>query len=294
MGRGSSWSSLDLETLGSYVSSGKSAGAIAMDRGWPSGSVRQRVAALKRGDPAPRCVGGVARRLTPELLDEIRAFIEEEHGRIASHCLALAVEKARRLLRLRSLVIRTVPRLQDHHIRDRRNFAEEMLERLALACGRRFSRKINESTSGFGRDLSIDTRRDVACPRFVGFCARFKVHRLCHLVLSQHIATDVSSNSMAHSRDKMHSTRHHPIHAQNFTIRSHSTAQVPCLCSALTCSDVTIRPPCCEIFAMEGHMSTISQLKSSFWCPTYQVDVGVPFSTIGPTYQCDTTVLFLT
>ena len=59
MGRGSSWSSLDLETLESDVSSGKLAGAIAKDRGWPSSSVRQRVAAIKRGDPAPRHVVGV-------------------------------------------------------------------------------------------------------------------------------------------------------------------------------------------------------------------------------------------
>ena len=81
MGRGSSWSSLDLETLESDVSSGKSAGAITEDRGWPSSSVRQRVAAIKREDPSPRYVGGVEKRLTPELLDEIREFIEEEHGR---------------------------------------------------------------------------------------------------------------------------------------------------------------------------------------------------------------------
>ena len=56
MGRGSSWSSLDLETLESDVSSGRSAGAIAKDRGWPSSSVRQLVAAIKRGDPSPRLV----------------------------------------------------------------------------------------------------------------------------------------------------------------------------------------------------------------------------------------------
>ena len=54
MGRGCSWSSLDLETLESDVSSGKSAGSIAKDRRWPSSSVRQRVAAIKRGDPSPR------------------------------------------------------------------------------------------------------------------------------------------------------------------------------------------------------------------------------------------------
>ena len=81
--RGSSWSSLDLETLESDVSSGKSAGSIAKDRGWPSSSVRQCVAAIGRGDPSPRYVGGSPRRLTPELLDEICEFIEEKHGRIS-------------------------------------------------------------------------------------------------------------------------------------------------------------------------------------------------------------------
>ena len=35
-------------------------------------------------------------------------------------------------------------------------------------------------------------------------------------------------------RDKLHLTRHHPIHAQNFTIWSHSTAQVPCSCLVST------------------------------------------------------------
>ena len=43
MGRGSSWSSLDLETLES-----ESADAIAKDRGWPSSRVRQRVAAINQ------------------------------------------------------------------------------------------------------------------------------------------------------------------------------------------------------------------------------------------------------
>ena len=71
MGRGSSWS-LDMETLESDVSSCKSAGSIAKDSGWPSSSVRQRVAAIKRGDPSPRYVGGGPLRLTPELLDEMR------------------------------------------------------------------------------------------------------------------------------------------------------------------------------------------------------------------------------
>ena len=61
------------------MSSGKSAGAIAKDREWPSSSVRQRVAAIKRGDPAPRYVGGVERRLMPELLDEIREFLSRRN-----------------------------------------------------------------------------------------------------------------------------------------------------------------------------------------------------------------------
>ena len=153
MVRGSSWSSLDLETLEkSDVSSGKSAGSIAKDRGWPSSSVRQRVAAIKRGDPSPRCVGGSPRRLTPELLDEIPEFIEEEHGRISVKIVSnrstlsrTSSRKAIRLLRLRPLVIRTVRHLQDRHIRDRRKFAEEMLARLALGSGRRISRKISTS-----------------------------------------------------------------------------------------------------------------------------------------------------
>ena len=83
--RGTGWWQLGrrwTSRLLSDVSSGKSAGAIAK-RGWPSSSVRQRVAALKRRDPAPRYVGGVERRLTPALLDEIRKCIEEEHGRIS-------------------------------------------------------------------------------------------------------------------------------------------------------------------------------------------------------------------
>ena len=65
------------------VSSGKSAGAIAKDRGWPRNSVRQRDAAVDRGDPSPRFVGGIERRLTPELLDEIRKFFEEDSGWIS-------------------------------------------------------------------------------------------------------------------------------------------------------------------------------------------------------------------
>ena len=158
MGRGSSWSSLDSETLESDVSSGRSVGSIDKDRGWPSSSVRQNVAAIKRGGPSPRYVGGSPRRVTPELLDEIREFIEEEHGRISVKIVSKRFtlsrtnsRKAIRLLRLRPLVTRTVPHLQDRHIRDRRKFAEEMLARLALGSGQRISRKISTS-----RRLDLD------------------------------------------------------------------------------------------------------------------------------------------
>ena len=167
--------------------------------------------------------------------------------------------------------------------------AEEMLARLALGSGQRISSTslacyvapvLNHLSrhvppkSGLPLHGQCSPRCCVArsLTRFVakrlhfygGLEARFKVHRLYNLVLSQPIPTDVSSHSMADSRDKLHLTRHHPIHAQNSTIKSHSTAQVPCSRLASTCSDVSSRPPCFEIFVMEGHMSTISQFKSNF------------------------------
>ena len=72
MGRGSSWSSLDLEIVESDVSSGKSAGAIAR-------TVVGQAAVFVNVLLLPRYVGGSPRRLTPDLLDEIREFIEEEN-----------------------------------------------------------------------------------------------------------------------------------------------------------------------------------------------------------------------
>ena len=93
MGRGSPWSLLDLDALESDVSSGKS----AKDGGWPSSSVRQRVAALKRGDAAPRCVGGAERRLKPEQWDEMREFVEEEHVRSVTIRFTLSRPCSRRL-----------------------------------------------------------------------------------------------------------------------------------------------------------------------------------------------------
>ena len=177
------------------------------------------------------------------------------------------------------MVIRTVPHLQDPHIRDRRKFAEEMLARLALGSGQRISRKISTS-----RRLDLDVicfsdekifRVDAAAPGrrfhtfYLGKVERRNnanlpllpfsgYNRLGHLVLSQHLPTDVSPHSMADARDKLRMTCHHPIHAQNFTIWSHSMAQVPCSCLGSTCGDVYSRPPCFEFFVMEGHISTIS------------------------------------
>ena len=91
-------------------------------------------------------------------MDEIREFIEEEHGRISLKIVSnrftlshTCSRKAIRCLRLRPLVIRRVPHLEDRHIRDRRKFAEEMLARLALASGRRISRKTATS-----RRLDLD------------------------------------------------------------------------------------------------------------------------------------------
>ena len=114
---------------------------------------------------------------------------------------------------------------------------------------------------------------------------RVKVHRLCHLVLSQHIATDVSSHSTADSRDTLHLTRHHPIHVQNFTIRSHSTVQVPCL---RPCLNVWRRVHSTGNFRHgRSHLLHCQSVHRLFWCPPCQVDPGVPLSNSGPTYQFD-------
>ena len=79
---------------------------------------------------------------------------------------------------------------------------------------------------------------------FVGFELDSRYHRLCNLDFSQDMSADVPSHSTSDSRDKLHLTRrHHPIHAQNFTIKPPSTAQAPCSCLASTCGDVSSRPP---------------------------------------------------
>ena len=132
MGRGSSWSSLNLETLESDVSSGKSAGAIA-------NSVRQRVAAIKRGDPAPRYVGDKQqdRSFWRRSASSPRRNMGEFQCQIASHCLVPVHEKPSvccacvRWWSAQCPICRT--------IRDRRKFA------VALASGRRVSRKISTS-----------------------------------------------------------------------------------------------------------------------------------------------------
>ena len=85
-------------------------------------------------------------------------IIEEEHGRISAKIVSnrftlsrTCSPKANHCLRLRPLVIRRVPHLEDRHIRDCRKFAEEMLVRLALASGKRISRKLATS-----RRLDLD------------------------------------------------------------------------------------------------------------------------------------------
>ena len=52
----------------------------------------------------------------------------------------------------------------------------------------------------------------------------------------------------------------HPIHAQNFTIWSHSTAQVPCSRLASTCSDVSFRTPCFEILVTFPSFPSLNRL----------------------------------
>ena len=115
MGRGSSWSSLGERRVVGQV--GGCHRRLA--RGWPNNNVCQRVAAIRRGDPPPRNVGGVEQRVTPKLFDEMHEFIEEEYGqnsvKIVSNSFAwcrTSSRKALRLLRLRPLVIRTLRHLQ--------------------------------------------------------------------------------------------------------------------------------------------------------------------------------------
>ena len=69
----------------------------------------QRVAAIKRGDPAPRHVGGKQQRLTMEHLDEIREFIEEEHGRISVRTVALRFTLSRSSSRRAISMLRLCP-----------------------------------------------------------------------------------------------------------------------------------------------------------------------------------------
>ena len=67
--------------------------------------------------------------------------------------------------------------------------------------------------------------RDSRCIGFAILSSLSPFHQMCHLIPWLTLATN-------------HLTRRRPTHAQNFTIRSHSTAQVPCSCLASTCSDV--------------------------------------------------------
>ena len=139
----------------------------ALGRRWTWKLWRATCRRASRPVPSPRTVGAQAavfvnvlrqsnednrlhvieRRLTPELLDEIREFIDEECGRISVKIVPnrftlsrSSSRRAIRMLRLRPLVVVPCP-IWD--IRDRRKFAEEMLARLALGSGRRTARKIS-------------------------------------------------------------------------------------------------------------------------------------------------------
>ena len=136
MGRGSSWSSLDLESLESHVSSGQVGGCHRQGRWGSSEEIQLH---------AMSAVLTSVRRQSSQ--NEMHEFIEEEHGRVSvkleTSRFTLCRTSSRKALRyLRPLVICTVPHPDDRHTRDRRKFDEETLARLALASGRRISRKI--------------------------------------------------------------------------------------------------------------------------------------------------------
>ena len=124
------------------LGSGKSARAIAKDRRWPSKAAvfvnllrqsseetRRRVMSVvlkgvKRQSSWTRCPSSSRRTMGRISMK----FVSKRF----TLCRA-GSRDALRLLRLRPWVIRTVPTLQDRHIRDRPKFAEEMLARLK-AC----------------------------------------------------------------------------------------------------------------------------------------------------------------
>ena len=142
MGRGSFWSSLDLETLESDVSSGKSAGAIAKDRGWAK---QQR---------SSTCCGPRPKRSCSTLCQWCcKAFDAKALGRdLRVHrggtWANFSEDCSKSLHIVSNLQSKGSPfaaLLQDRHIRDRRNVAEDMLARLALASGRRISRKLHRA-----------------------------------------------------------------------------------------------------------------------------------------------------
>ena len=159
MGRGSSWSSLDLETLESDVSSRRSAGAIDKDRG----VAKKQCSSTCCGNQARRPVSTLC-RLEPTAFDARAlgrdprvhrggtwANFKEKTCQIASHCLVPAVERLSVIcacVRRKSAqcpIWRTVTSVIVA------SSQREMLARLALASGRRISRKISSS-----RRLNLD------------------------------------------------------------------------------------------------------------------------------------------
>ena len=110
MGRGSAWSSLDFGDSGER----RVVGQVGWCHRQGTRVARQQCSSTcwgQRGDPGPRCNGGKQQLLTPEFLDEIREFVEEERGRISSKIVSIRFTSSRIavemfcLLRLRSLVI---------------------------------------------------------------------------------------------------------------------------------------------------------------------------------------------
>ena len=92
------------------------------------------------------------------------------------------------------------------------------------------------------------------------------------------MSTDVSSHSTSASRDKLHLTRHPPIHAQHFTdlvtLHSSSTMFMPRLNMYVATYQVDL--PVLNCSSWKVTFPTIFR-------PTYQRDPGVPLSKIGPT-----------
>ena len=77
--------------------------------------------------------------------------------------------------------------------------------------------------------LELDGHSKTDLPQSMTWAVPVKVSTSPDSTRFKHAPKDVSSYSMEDSCDKRHMARHHPIHAQHFTVRSHFTAQLPCV-----------------------------------------------------------------